>query len=111
MKWDLNGVPGGTTNYLIYYIKGGNKDKILSYISDTNTTDRVMDISTNNNPFENRISGNLNLTNGNRTLTVTLSDVQYVESGLYNLDIQTFPGSIRENVDSILDVQGKKTIL
>ena len=51
----------------------------------------------NNNPFDqNRISGKLNLHNGNGTLKVELSNVQYDDSGVFEMDLI---------IDKIQDVQ------
>ena len=42
----------------------------------------------NNNPFdENRISGSLNLVNGNGTATFQLKNIQYDEDGNFTLEI------------------------
>ena len=61
-----------------------------------------MNYNTNNNPFEeNRLKGNLNLNNGNGTLSVEISNIQYNESGVFTLEIFK-----TEKLNVILDVQG-----
>ena len=106
LKWNLNGVPDGTTVYKMFYIKDERKDEILSYTPTTNTINSPLNPIVNKKIFKNRMSGNLSLTNGDGAVTFTLSDVQYDESGVFNLDIQVFTGGIQENVSSTLDVQG-----
>ena len=61
-----------------------------------------MSYETNNNPFEqNKLKGELSLTNGNGALSVEISNIQYNESGVFILDIFK-----TEKLNVTVDVQG-----
>ena len=61
-----------------------------------------MSYDTYNNPFEeNKLKGNLSLTNGNGALSVEISNIQYDESGVFILDIFK-----TEKLNVTVDVQG-----
>ena len=103
LKWNLIGVPDTvTTVYNIFYYD----IKIFESTDSSNTVNKALAYEPNNNPFEqNKINGTLNLNNGNGTLIVTISNVQYNESGVFSFGFQSFVG-IKEDVNITLDVQG-----
>ena len=107
LRWNLIGVPYGTSIYNIVHYKNDNKNLILSTSSLFSTENRILDYTLNNNPFEwNRISGNLHLYNGNGTLTINISNVQYNESGVFSLEFDSYAGdNATSNIN--LDVQSK----
>ena len=107
LRWNLVGVPYGTSIYNIFHYKNSKKNLILSTSSLFSTENRILNYTLNNNPFEwNRISGNLNLNNGNGTLAINISNVQYNESGVFSLEFDSYYG---DNTTSniTLDVQSK----
>ena len=107
LRWNLIGVPYGTSIYNIFYYKNDKKNRILSTSSRFSTESRILDYNLNNNTFEwNRISGNLHLNNGNGTLTINILNVQYNESGVFSLELDSYAG---DNTTSniTLDVQSK----
>ena len=109
LRWNLFGFKDGTSIYEIFYYKNNKKNLILSTSSRFSTENRILNYTLNNNPFEwNRISGYLNLNNGNGTLTINLLNVQYNESGVFSLEFESF-ASIRDSAKSniTLDVQSK----
>ena len=103
LKWNLTGVPDTvTTVYNIFYYD----IKIFESTDSSNTVNKPLAYEPNNNLFEqNKINGILNLNNGNGTLIVTISNVQYKESGVFSFGFQSFVG-IKEDVNITLDVQG-----
>ena len=107
LRWNLIGVPSRKSIYEIFYYKDDKKNRILSTSSRFSTENRILDYNLNNNPFEwNKISGNLNLNNGNGTLSINISNVQYNESGVFSLEFESLAGyNIKNNIT--LDVQSK----
>ena len=109
LKWNLNGVLDGTTIYQISYSRNGSEFRLLTDTPDKASLDISMNYVTENNPIDkNRISSNLKLIDGNGTLTVTLSNIQYNESGVFKLQftpINDFTN--KASVNSTLDVRGK----
>ena len=108
LKWNLHGIPNGRIFYLIYYNKTGKMHSLLYAGLRSNNSDYIMIYNRNNNsPFSrSRINGYLKLNNGNGTLTVTISNVQYRESGVFTLEILIIDGLIEEEANSTLDVRG-----
>ena len=107
LRWNLVGVPYGTSIYNIFYYRNDKKNQILSTSSRFSTVNSILNYTLNNNLFEqNRISGNLNLNNGKGTLTINISNVQYNESGVFSLELDSYAG---DNTTSniTLDVQSK----
>ena len=107
LRWNLVGVPYGTSIYNIFYYRNDKKNQILSTSSRFSTESRILNYTLNNNPFDwNRISGALILNNGNGTLTINISNVQYNESGVFSLELDSYAG---DNTTSniTLDVQSK----
>ena len=107
LRWNLIGVPYGRSIYNIFYYKNDKKNRILSTSSRFSTESRILDYNLNNNPFDwNRITGNLNLNNGNGTLSINISNVQSNESGVFSLELDSYAG---DNATSniTLDVQSK----
>ena len=107
LRWNLIGVPSRTSIYEIFYYKNDKKNRILSTSSRFSTESRILDYNLNNNPFEwNRVSGNLNLNNGNGTLTINILNVQSNESGVFSLEFTSSAGyNVKNNIT--LDVQSK----
>ena len=108
MKWDLTGVSNGDVIYKVFYFKNGSKIVILSKFFEKNNVNDPIDFVTENNPFEaNRLNGHLKLINGDGTLTFTISNVQYNESGVYVFTAIIASGNIIEKeVNSTLDIRG-----
>ena len=104
LKWNLNGVSDGRESLSIIYIKDNKEIQILSISISSNTENLKMDYASNNNPFEqNRLKGDLSLTNGNGALTVEISNIQYDESGVFILEIFK-----TEKLNVTVDVQGNE---
>ena len=103
LKWNLNGVLNEREIYSILYNKDNKEITILSVITiSSNTLNVKLDYSSNNNPFEeNRLKGNVNLNNGNGTVIVEISKIQYDESGVFTLEIFK-----TEKLNATIDVQG-----
>ena len=100
-------MPGVTTVYNIFYYD----IKIFQHNDQKNTVNKALAYAPDNNPFEqNKINGTLNLNNGNGTLIVTISNVQYKKSGVFSFDFQSFVG-IKEDVNITLNVQGRLFVI
>ena len=113
LRWNLIGVPYGTSIYNIFYYKNDKKNRILSTSSRFSTESRILNYTlNNNNSFEwNRISGNLNLNNGNGTLTINILNVQSNESGVFSLEFESSLAGDNATSNITLDVQSKFLIL
>ena len=94
------------SRYNIFYYKNNKKSQILSGI---HRVIHILNYNQHNNLFEqNRISGNLIVRNGNVTLTINLSNVQYNESGVFSLEFASLVGvwdNAKNNIT--VDVQSK----
>ena len=92
MKWKLQNVPIGRSFYDIYFFINGDKLRLLYSYPERNSVNKSLayyykDAVPNNNIFvDKRIRGYLELNNGNGTLIVTISNVQYNESGLFRFE-------------------------
>ena len=119
LKWKLQNVPIGRSFYDIYFFINGDKLRLLYSYPERNSVNKSLayyykDAVPNNNIFvDKRIRGYLELNNGNGTLIVTISNVQYNESGLFRFEYIGFIGGIidestiiREKIDLALVVQG-----
>ena len=119
LKWKLQNVPIGRSFYDIYFFINGDKLRLLYSYPERNSVNKSLayyykDAVPNNNIFvDKRIRGYLELNNGNGTLIVTISNVQYNESGLFRFEYIGFIGGIidestliREKIDLTLVVQG-----
>ena len=82
MKWDLNSLQNNTK-----FLVGHGRNKRQSILWQTaalnNISVKVPFYGTHDDPNQNRISGYLNLVNGNGTLTLNVKNIQYNESGDY----------------------------
>ena len=108
LRWNLIGVPYGTSIYNIFYYKNDKKNLILSTSSRFSTENSILNYTLNNNPFDwNRISGNLNLNNGNGTLTINILNVQSNESGVFSLEFESSLAWNNATSNITLDVQSK----
>ena len=109
LRWNLNGVPYGTSIYNIFHYKNGKKNRILSTSSRFSTENRFLNYNQHNiNPFEeNRIVGKLNLNNGNGTLTINISNVQYNESSVFSLEFESSLAGDNATSNITLNVQSK----
>ena len=108
LRWNLVGVPYGTLIYNIFYYKNDKKNRILSTSSRFSTENRILNYTLKNNPFDwNRIAGNFNLNNGNGTLTINISNVQYNESGVFSLEFESSLAGDNATSNITLDVQSK----
>ena len=102
LKWNLNGVPNGQEVFSILYNKDNKEIQILIVTINSNTENTKLGYAPNNNPFEqNRLNGDVSLNNGKGTVIVTISKIQYNESGAFILDIFK-----TENLNVTVDVQG-----
>ena len=119
LKWKLQNVPIGRSFYDIYFFINGDKLRLLYSYPNKNSVNESLynyyeSVVPNNNIFvEKRLRGHLELNNGNGTLIVTISNVQYNESGLFRFEYIGFFGGIidestiiREKIDLALVVQG-----
>ena len=108
LRWNLIGVPYGTSIYNIFYYQKYKKNRILSTSSRFSTENRILNYTLNNNPFDwNRIAGNLNLNNGNGTLTINILNVQSNESGVFSLEFESSLAWNNATSNITLDVQSK----
>ena len=107
LRWNLFGFPDVYIIYRIAYYKNNKREILLSTIRNIKVN-QALNYNPNNNPFERkRISGNLHLNNGNGTLTIILSNVQYNESGVFSLEIISLAARYGEVNNITLDVQSK----
>ena len=106
------GVPYGRSIYNIFHYKNDKKNRILSTSSRFSTENRILNYTLKNNPFDwNKISGNLNLYNGNGTLTINILNVQSNESGVFSLEFESSLAGDNATSNITLDVQSKFIIL
>ena len=109
MQWNLNGVPDGLSIYQIFYNFEKKKIRFLSSTLSSYTVDlKINFVKIIYNRFEeSRINGHLKLINGNGKLTVTISNVQYNESGVFSFDFTSTDDLDKKgNANFVLDVQG-----
>ena len=103
----MTGVPNGRESFNIRYTYKDNNEVTIANreITSHNFTEPLT-YEPHNNPFDkNRISGSLNLVNGNGTAIFELKNIQYDESGVFNLEI--FKAE-RRGVN--VEVQGKRLL-
>ena len=109
LKWKLNGVVTVDTNQ--YSVRYNQSSKDVMQVVDNAETLNEDFLIKDDVRFKGRVSGVLILNEGNGSLSVTLQNVEYEDSGNFSLNIFSYtngnpPTVINEHVDITLDVQG-----
>ena len=109
LKWNLNGVVKADKNQYNVHYNQSSKD--FMQLADNAETLNEELLKKGVVRFKDRVSGVLILNEGNGSLSVTLQNVEYEDSGNFSLNIFSYtngnpPTVINEHVDITLDVQG-----
>ena len=96
---------GDLSAYYVYYnYVDADSERFFQSSSDRFTLIETFDKVRVEVPFKDRLAGNINLINGNGSLTVSISNVQYNDSG--EISLRFLSGAIKERVPINFDVQG-----
>ena len=107
LEWNLLNIPNEVELYNIVYTKDKTNKEIKIGIAqiDSHNETTALKYESNNNPFDqNRISGSLNLVNGNGTVILELKNLQYDEDGVFTL--KSFI-KVKDEFGITVKVQGK----